>query len=129
MDMEIPRNFELRIFHDSEKPEPNTVHCTVLPLDRSFVASWAKRRSISKPFFTIWNTLSGFQIPVSSGSWMTTSNPGGPGPDLRQLPRSCVTRDFLPEIDGGSEHGGPMRKRGPDYLGPLEWERICRADR
>ena len=39
MDMDIPRNFELRIIHDSEKPEPNTVHCTVLPLDGSFGAS------------------------------------------------------------------------------------------
>ncbi len=31
MDLYIPRNFELRIIHDSKKSEVNTVHCTVLP--------------------------------------------------------------------------------------------------
>ena len=38
MDMDIPRNFELRIIHDFGKSEPNAVHCTVLPLDQSLDA-------------------------------------------------------------------------------------------
>lgn len=35
MDMDIPRNFELRIIHDSESENINTVHCTVSPMDES----------------------------------------------------------------------------------------------
>ena len=54
MDMDIPRNFELRIIHDSEKSEPNTVHCTVLPLDQPFNPSFSEA---TLHFETVLHTL------------------------------------------------------------------------